>query len=75
MVILCCYKDTQIAIQNEIDTFIAAHGRLPSFTDRDHLPLLVSFQKECMRYRVTIAFGLLHETSKDGSVETVYYEP
>ncbi|KAG2225247.1 hypothetical protein INT45_001470, partial [Circinella minor] len=65
LVILCCYQETQRAVRKEVDQFIVTYKRLPSFTDRNHLPLLVSVQKECMRYRVTSAFGLLHETSKD----------
>ncbi|KAI7852051.1 cytochrome P450 [Circinella umbellata] len=65
LVILCCYQDTQRAVRKEVDQFIVTHKRLPSFTDRDHLPLLVSVQKEFMRYRMTSAFGLLHNTLKD----------
>ncbi|KAI9490810.1 cytochrome P450 [Zychaea mexicana] len=57
MVILCRHQETQRAVRKEVDEFIAMHKRIPTFADRDQLPLLVSVQKECMRYRVTSAFG------------------
>ncbi|KAI9272629.1 cytochrome P450 [Phascolomyces articulosus] len=34
LVILCRYQDTQRAIRNEVDQFIATQGRLPTFADR-----------------------------------------
>ena len=65
IVILTHYQDVQEKLRNEVDEFIKVYGRLPTFDERDHLPHLISVQKECMRYRSTLPFGLLHETSKD----------
>ncbi|KAI8138875.1 cytochrome P450 [Fennellomyces sp. T-0311] len=63
--ILCRYQDVQDMLRNELDGFVHVYGRLPTFDERDHLPHFISVQKECMRYRATTPFGLLHETSKD----------
>ncbi|KAI8138877.1 cytochrome P450 [Fennellomyces sp. T-0311] len=65
LVILCRYQDTQRALRKEIDEFISLHKRLPRFSERNELPLLISVQKECIRYRPASAFGLLHEASED----------
>ncbi|KAG2225054.1 hypothetical protein INT45_003254, partial [Circinella minor] len=65
ILILCRYQDAQRVLRDEVDTFIVKHKRLPAFNDREELPHLISTQKECMRYRPPIFFGLTHETSKD----------
>ncbi|KAI8334328.1 cytochrome P450 [Chlamydoabsidia padenii] len=63
--ILSHHPQVQKRLQAEIDGFVQAHGRLPTFEERDQLPLLISVQKECIRYRSTGAFGLPHRSTED----------
>lgn len=63
--ILCHYPDVQKKLRDEVDAFIAVHKRLPTFAEREQLPYLISVQKECMRYRPTTPFGVLHENTED----------
>ncbi|KAI9245377.1 cytochrome P450 [Phascolomyces articulosus] len=65
MVILCHHPEVQQQLRDEIDAFIKVHGHVPTFKDRDEVPFLISVQKECMRYRPTTPFGLLHEATED----------
>ncbi|KAI7873086.1 cytochrome P450 [Mucor mucedo] len=44
----------------EIDHFMKSHGRLPQFKEREELPYCISVIKECMRYKPTTPFGLIH---------------
>ncbi|KAI9492561.1 cytochrome P450 [Zychaea mexicana] len=64
-VILSHYKDLQKELHAEIDKFIAEHGRLPEYEERDNFPLLISLQKECMRYRTAVPLGIPHEVTED----------
>ncbi|KAI9270805.1 cytochrome P450 [Phascolomyces articulosus] len=64
-VILSHRKDLQKIIQEEIDSFVATHGRLPTYDERENLPHMISIQKECMRYRSTNHFTLAHESTAD----------
>ncbi|KAI9492124.1 cytochrome P450 [Zychaea mexicana] len=64
-VILSHYKDVQKRLHTEIDKFIAEHGRLPEYEERENFPLLISVQKECMRYRTTVPSGIPHEVTED----------
>ncbi|KAI8334327.1 cytochrome P450 [Chlamydoabsidia padenii] len=64
-VILSHHPQVQKRLQAEIDGFVQAHGRLPTFEERDQLPLLISVQKECSRYRVAGAFGIPHKAKED----------
>ncbi|KAI8140192.1 cytochrome P450 [Fennellomyces sp. T-0311] len=64
-VILCHHKDLQLQIQKEIDTFIAKHNRLPIYKEREYFPLLLSAQKECMRYRTSAQFNFPHVVQND----------
>ena len=65
MVILCHHPDVQQKLRDEIDNFIKAHGRIPTFQERDAVPFLISAQKEIMRYRSVTSFGVLHESTED----------
>ncbi|KAI9491715.1 cytochrome P450 [Zychaea mexicana] len=65
MVILCHHPDVQQKLRDEVDAFIKVHNRLPNFDERDSLPYLISVQKECLRFRPTTPFGLLHEATED----------
>ncbi|KAI9253383.1 cytochrome P450 [Phascolomyces articulosus] len=68
ILILCCYQEAQQVLHDKVDTFISKHNRLPTFNDREKLPNLISTQKECMRFRPPVFYGLLHETSRDRSI-------
>ncbi|KAI8333092.1 cytochrome P450 [Chlamydoabsidia padenii] len=65
VVILSHHPQVQEKIGAEIDAFVYANGRLPTFEERDQVPYLICVQKECMRYRHTTAFGLPHITKED----------
>ncbi|KAI9493967.1 cytochrome P450 [Zychaea mexicana] len=63
--ILSHYPDVQLKVQNEIDTFITKHNRLPVYEERENFPFMLSVQKESMRYRAVIPMNLPHEVTKD----------
>lgn len=63
--ILCHHPEVQAKMREEVDAFISAHKRLPTFAERENFPYFISVQKECMRYRPTTPFGLLHEATED----------
>ncbi|KAJ8654226.1 hypothetical protein O0I10_010048 [Lichtheimia ornata] len=74
MSILCHHPDVQERLRAEIDAFISTHKRYPTFSERDNFPYLISVQKECIRFRPTTHFGVLHQATDD--VETRgYYIP
>lgn len=63
--ILCHHPDVQAKIHKEIDEFVSVHRRYPTYNEREKFPYIVSVQKECMRYRPTSPFGLLHMAAED----------
>ena len=65
IVLLCHYPAVQKKISAELDQFIHTHKRLPTFEERESLPYSISVQKECMRFRPTLAFGISHEAERD----------
>ncbi|KAI8334343.1 cytochrome P450 [Chlamydoabsidia padenii] len=65
IVILSHHPQIQKRLQAEIDGFIQAHGRLPTFEERDQLPYLISVQKESIRFRSTAPLGVPHVTTKN----------
>lgn len=67
LVILCNQPNDQEKIQAEIDAFIKIHDRIPTFNDRDHLPLFMSAIKECMRLRPIAPLALAHQAADDGN--------
>jgi cytochrome P450 len=46
-VILSNFPDVQKKLRAEVDAFVNAHGRLPTFEERDQLPYAIAVQKEC----------------------------
>ena len=64
--ILCTMPDIQRKIQQELDTFITKHHRLPVFSERDEIPYLIAVQKECLRFRPTTPCGAPHLVEQDG---------
>ncbi|KAI8150053.1 cytochrome P450 [Fennellomyces sp. T-0311] len=65
IVILSHHPEVQQKMRDEVDEFIKIHNRFPVFSERESFPYLLSVQKECMRYRPTSPFGLLHEATED----------
>ncbi|ORY96170.1 cytochrome P450 [Syncephalastrum racemosum] len=63
--IMCHYPDVQAKIRAEVDAFLAKHHRYPTFHERDQFAYLISVHKECLRFRPTSLFGLMHATSED----------
>ncbi|KAI9488450.1 cytochrome P450 [Zychaea mexicana] len=62
---LSTLPDVQKRIQQEIDAFVAKNGRLPTFWERDQLPYMIATQRECLRFRPTTDFGVVHQASED----------
>ena len=58
------HPDKQKAAQEELDA-VVGHGRLPDFSDYDHLPYVQAFVKELMRWHVVAPLGLPHATMED----------
>jgi cytochrome P450 len=69
--ILCHYPQVQRRIQEELDVFFNKHNARPIFSQRDQIPYTVSVMKECMRYRPITAFGVPHQTTKDGKLKSI----
>ncbi|KAI8139433.1 cytochrome P450 [Fennellomyces sp. T-0311] len=63
--ILLHHPETCRKLNAEVDAFIHEHGRLPRFSERDSLPLLISVQKECIRYKPIGLFTFFHVLEKD----------
>ena len=68
--ILCHYPQVQKRLAEEIDTFIKRHGRHPTFEDRLELPYFIAVQKECMRFRSPVYYGVPRKASKDSKWNT-----
>ncbi len=45
------FPDVQLKAQEEIDRVVGL-GRIPNFTDREHLPYLSALHKELLRWHV-----------------------
>ncbi|KAN0135849.1 Cytochrome P450 [Lactarius tabidus] len=58
------FPDAQRKAQEEIDRVVGT-GRLPNFTDRDHLPYLSALYKELLRWHVIGPMGIPHSTIQD----------
>jgi cytochrome P450 len=63
--VLCHHPDVQKKAQKELDNFVSINNRIPTFSDRDDLPYVISVIKESMRYKPTTPFGAVHSASKD----------
>ena len=50
------FPDAQLKAQEEIDSVVGP-GRLPNFTDREHLPYLSALYKELLRWHVIGPMG------------------
>jgi cytochrome P450 len=67
------YPDVQKRAQDELDRVIG-RGRLPGFTDRDHLPYINAVVKESLRWHPVTPMGVAHSVSDD-DVYDGYYIP
>ncbi|KAI8890613.1 cytochrome P450 [Backusella circina FSU 941] len=63
--VLCHYPDVQEKAQKELDNFMELNNRIPTFSDRNELPYVISVIKESMRYKPTTPYGAVHSASKD----------
>ncbi|KAI8644833.1 cytochrome P450, partial [Parasitella parasitica] len=62
---LCHYPDVQRKLAEEIDNFIRKHYRIPTFDDRLELPYYNAVQKECLRIRPPVYFGIPRRAIED----------
>ncbi|KAJ8658608.1 hypothetical protein O0I10_005648 [Lichtheimia ornata] len=65
MVILCNHPEDQKRLQAEIDAFTSVHKRIPTFDEHEHLPLMMSTLKECLRIRTLVPLGLSRRAVSD----------
>ncbi|KAI7865597.1 cytochrome P450 [Spinellus fusiger] len=59
------HPEIQKKICDEIDTFVAKHGRLPVFSEREHFPYILSVQRELLRYLPISSLSAPHIADKD----------
>ncbi|KAI9302529.1 cytochrome P450 [Cunninghamella echinulata] len=63
--ILSQHPDIQKKITKEIDEYIAQHGQLPTFKDRDQFQYLITVLKEILRFKPVTALGVPHVNKQD----------
>ncbi|KAI7864178.1 cytochrome P450 [Spinellus fusiger] len=63
------HPEIQKKICDEIDIFITKHGRLPDFSEREHLPYILSVQREMLRCFPVTTLGVPHVADKDIMVD------
>lgn len=62
------YPDVQKRAQEEIDR-VVGNNRLPTLTDRDHLPYINAVVKETLRWHPVAPMGLPHQSTEDDVCE------
>ncbi|KAF2198912.1 cytochrome protein [Delitschia confertaspora ATCC 74209] len=66
---MAMYPDVQHKAQEEIDRVIGSSPtRLPTFTDREHLPYIRALVEEAQRWHPVTLMGLTHATEKEDSI-------
>lgn len=60
------HPEVQKKLADEVDAFIIKHQRIPTFEDRAEFPYYNAMQKEAMRFRPPVYFGVPRKTSSDG---------
>ncbi|KAG0746254.1 hypothetical protein G6F57_003810 [Rhizopus arrhizus] len=65
LAILCHYPEWQKKMSEEIDAFVEKYGRLPYYTEREELPVVVAVLKETIRYRSSAYLGIPHKATED----------
>ena len=63
--------DIQKKVQHQIDAVIG-QGRLPTFSDRDHLPYIDAILFETLRLRPPVPLGIPHATTEDDHFKGYY---
>lgn len=64
--ILVHHPEVQKKLADEVDAFIIKHQRTPNFEDRAEFPYYNAVQKEAMRFRPPVYFGVPRKSSSDG---------
>src|SRR6266496_1711644 len=68
LLVLANDQELQSKLHNEIDTIIG-RDRLPSWTDRPHLPLMQAFLSEVQRWKTIVPLNLIRCTTEDTYVQ------
>ncbi|KAI7864068.1 cytochrome P450, partial [Spinellus fusiger] len=63
--LLSHHPEVQKKICEEIDAFIAKYKRLPTFTEREAFPYVISVQREVMRLYPPTIYGIPHVADQD----------
>jgi len=66
------HPDVQHRAQAEVDQFVAAEGRLPSYEDRITLPFVGCVLKEVYRFGPPLPLAVPHATSKDDVYKNMF---
>ncbi|XP_034755152.1 cytochrome P450 1B1 [Etheostoma cragini] len=67
VILLVKYPETQVRLQQEVDK-VVGRSRLPSIEDQLHLPYIMSFVYEVLRYTSFLPLTIPHSTTTDTSV-------
>ncbi|KAI7871261.1 cytochrome P450 [Spinellus fusiger] len=76
--LLSHHPEIQRKICDEIDAFIAKYKRLPTFTEREEFPYIISVQREIMRFYPLTPYGVPHIAEQDCNMHRnpdVYPDP
>ncbi|KAI0301682.1 cytochrome P450 [Multifurca ochricompacta] len=68
---MVAYPQTQVRAQEELDK-VVGRGRLPSFSDRPHLPYTHAIVKEVLRWRPPVRLGIPHVSIADDWYEGMF---
>lgn len=67
ILILVRFPEMQLRLQEEIDK-VVVRNRLPTIEDRPHLPYVMAFIYEMMRFTSFVPLTIPHSTTKDTSI-------
>lgn len=71
LIAMALHPSVQRRVQDEIDRVVGT-DRLPSFEDRDSLPLVEALLRETMRWRPVVPLAFPHTTVKDDMYKGFY---
>lgn len=60
-------------MSEEIDAFVEKYGRLPYYTEREELPVVVAVLKETIRYRSSAYLGIPHKATEDSKLKIINF--
>lgn len=75
LAVLCHYPEWQKKMSEEIDAFVEKYGRLPYYTEREELPVVVAVLKETIRYRPSAYLGIPHKATEDSKLKDCQFFP